>query len=314
MTLAFPKSEVEVKELSEDKKELTEEEVWARPFFVEAKDGVPLATYRYLPKFDPDRVLIFYHDAGMYQCERYQSFAADLVKKYNIAVYLVEFRGHSFSGGRSAQGAESSMIYEDAQEVIKSVRARHKGASIYLGGHSQASAFVLNYAAKMKPKKISGYVLIAPYFGPFSRSSIWSRTKKGIKSPFKQLSYASFLLHTLSKGAWSKGKPAWSFNFNNSQMQNDPKSVKEYSIEMASCLNLLKPQEAFKNIKKPLFVLFPEKSHKVDTEVISYYFKTSRIPKSRLKYEVLAKSKDSTILEAAPSFISRQLALQTASV
>lgn len=81
-------------------------------------------------------------------------------------VVALDLRGHAGSSGRR-YGVERVGQYEDdIAQVISALRADSPEARLWLAGHSMGGGIVLRYALKADRPAVSGYLLLAPVFGP----------------------------------------------------------------------------------------------------------------------------------------------------
>lgn len=307
----FPRSRIRfipAKHETED----SEQESSARPLYVDALDNIPLAIYKYFPSFEPDKILIFYHEAGLYQCQQYHEFASELSSKYNIGVYLVELRGHGFSGGRIDMMSSGETLLDDIEQVIRWVSFRHMKARLYLGAHSQTCALLSYFGTLRHIEPLSGFVMIAPYFGPFSTTSLLQAKRGLVKSPVTHAKWFPWFLHYISSGKWSKNVSIWQFNSSQLVGPRDPKRISRYHSEMARFMNVISAKDHLSKMAAPFFILLPSRDERYEMArlVNELEIASRKVPRS-----VVHKASDAdfiSVLHSAPGFISKQTTLQSA--
>lgn len=312
MKALFPKSRIRF--LPIDDKGVEEGSEHLRPEYIDALDGTPLAVYKFFPTFEPDKILIFYHDAGIYQCAQYKELAQELSQKYNMGVYLAELRGHGFSGGKADVLSSGDVLLDDIEQIVRYVSARHLKARLYLGAHSQTCSLLAHYGSLRNPAPISGFVMIAPYFGPFSLPTMLQFKKGRIKPPLNHMSFSTWLLHYLSGGAWWKNQPVWQFDPSALIGARDPKRVSRYSSEMSRFMNVLNPKETLSHMGAPFFALLPARDDRTDLERLKADMRQSA---AVVAHSHLFQAKDGdyiSVLSSCAGFISKQTTLQTAVV
>ena len=310
MKSLFPKSRIRF--LPIDEKGIEENGENVRPEYVDGFDSTPLALYKFFPSFEPDKVLIFYHDAGIYQCPQYREMAQELSHKYNIGVYLAEMRGHGFSGGRTEALTSGEILLDDIEAVVRYVSSHHLKARLYLGAHSQTCALLAYYGSLRHPAPISGFVMIAPYFGPFSIYSMLQLKKGNIKPPLNHMNVSTWMMHYLSGGTWCKNQPVWQFESSVLIGARDPRRVSRYNSEMARFMNVFNIKEILGSMGAPFFALLPARDERTDLDRLKkeMQYAVEKVPHSHL---FQAKEGDFiSLLSSCAGFISKQTTLQTA--
>ncbi len=308
----FPKSRIRF--LPVDSKGNEEGGGQLRPEYVDALDGTPLAVYRFFPAFEPDKVIIFYHDAGIYQCVQYRELAQELSQKYNMGVYLVELRGHGLSGGKADGLTSGEVLLDDIEQVVRYVSNQHLKARLYIGAHSQTCALLAHFGSLRQPAPLSGFVMIAPYFGPFSLATMLQLKKGRVKSPVNHLHFATWMIHYMSGGNWWKNQQVWQFEPSALVGARDPRRVSRYSSEMARFMNVIHPKDTLSKMGAPFFALLPARDERTDLERLK---KDMRQAVTLVPHAHLFQANDGdyiSLLSSCAGFISKQTTLQTAVV
>lgn len=308
----FPRSRIRF--IPSETKAGEQEDGEVRPTYVDALDNVPLAVYKYFPTFEPDKIVIFYHDAGLYQCQQYHEMAIALSQKYNMGVYLTELRGHGFSGGRVDRLASGEVLLDDIEQVIRWVAYRHMKSKLYLGAHSQACSLISYYGVLRHPAPLSGFIMVAPYFGPFSTPTLLQMRRGMVKTPLNHTKWSTWLMHYLSSGNWSKNKLIWQFDPSPMIGARDPKRVTRYNSEMARYMNVINPKDHLSQMAAPFLAILPSRDDRFDLERLSREMQQAA---QAVPHSVVHLANDAdfiTILQAAPAFISKQTTMQTVMV
>jgi acylglycerol lipase len=311
MKVHFPRSRIRFLSHEEQEKH-NSEGGGLRPEYIDALDNTPLAVYKFFPAFEPERILIFYHDAGLYQCKHYQELATTLSQKYNMGVYLAEVRGHGLSGGRADLLLSGEVLLDDIEQIVRWTASQHLQAKVYLGGHSQICSLLAHYGARRHPAPLSGFFMIAPYFGPFSTSSLFNFKRKKIKTPLHHTHWSHWLIHYFSQGKWAKNQPVWQFDPSPLVGPRDNRRVSRYSTEMALYMNVLSPKELLKQMTVPFFILLPARDDRCDLVKLE---KELSIIKSQVEHSQVKQLTDGdfiTILAQSAGFISKQTTMQSA--
>ena len=135
------------------------------PTFFPARDGTPLAVRIY--SANASTVIVALHGSsgnGRY----YLPMARHLSALGTVAVYAVDLRGHGLSGGRRGDVDYVGQLEDDLADVLTVVRMRHPGARIVLMGHSAGGGLAVRYAGGERKPAVDGYILLAPYLGPWA--------------------------------------------------------------------------------------------------------------------------------------------------
>jgi acylglycerol lipase len=198
------------------------------PRFFTATDGVKIAYYVKAPLTAPDAVLIFIHGGGAHSTAGYQHLAHGLSTKHNVCVYLFDIRGHGRSGGPRGDTPTVEQVWLDVKMFIDSIREKHKGIPLYLGGHSSGGGLVLNYASWNKRSQPDGYVFIAPHFGYKSGTE-----RKDIEHPFARVDMDVFIANAMSQGKEHGNTPAVYFNYSEERLKSSPLLLRYITCNMA---------------------------------------------------------------------------------
>ncbi|GAA2424395.1 alpha/beta hydrolase [Streptomyces macrosporus] len=116
----------------------------------EASDGVPVATYTWLPRDTPPRALVRIAHGAAEHARRYDRFARFLAD-HGYAVVASDHRGHGatarHTGGYGVVGESGwRAVVEDLKAVGDRLRAEVPGVPHVLLGHSMGSQLARDYA------------------------------------------------------------------------------------------------------------------------------------------------------------------------
>lgn len=282
-----------------------------KPIYVMGMGECPLALYPLLPDFEPEKVVVLYHEVGAYHTEQSLKFASQLVDDHNIAVYLVELRGHGLSAGAtlSKELDDPKWLLKDIDLVLKHTRTRHSDATIYLGGHGQSCALLSHYASKgCEKNKINGLIFIAPYFGPFSH--LYDRDSLSTANvPYKQVNFFNLAIHALSAGRFRRQRAGWKFCMSGAPQISAKKqrivAKKTFSTNWAYYLHTLAPSALIANIQTPIYLFLPKKGLCSQKTTVAFFKETTA--KVKIHYSASANRFD--ILEQIAKPLSHDLAM-----
>lgn len=279
-----------------------------KPKYIDGSDGTPLACYEFLPAFEPDKVLVFYHDAGSFQSSDTIEFAKRLVEKHNIAVYLVEIRAHGLSSGTQDELHSPRILLDDIECVVSSIADFHPQAAIYVGAHGLTCSLISHYASRIFNERVHGYVMIAPYFGPFSKFFQFNPSNEPLYWPFKRVNFWNLLVHTLSQGKWAQGEEAWELQVcENAQLLE---RVTVYNTQWAYYFHSLDPGALLRKIPRPIYAISPSKETFSNPRTLRRIFRTScQSPFS--SFERVEDTDHRSVLLASARVIAHNIALQT---
>ena len=125
----------------------------------QARDGLRLHEYRWLPESDPTAVVVVVHGI-IEHSGRYARVAAEL-NGQGYAVYAMDLRGHGKSDGDRILVRSFDEYTADLELFLDRVRAREPGKPLFLFGHSMGGAIVVLFAVTRRPD-VRGLVLSAP--------------------------------------------------------------------------------------------------------------------------------------------------------
>ena len=80
----------------------------------------------------------------------------------DIAVYGIDQRGHGRSKGKKGH-AQSRLLWDDVESLLKEARLRHLDLPMFLYGHSWGGNVVSNFLIRRYSSEITGAVLSAPW-------------------------------------------------------------------------------------------------------------------------------------------------------
>ncbi|MBA2881870.1 alpha-beta hydrolase superfamily lysophospholipase [Desulfosalsimonas propionicica] len=232
------------------------------PEYIYATDGVALAIRSYVPE-DPAAVLLFYHGGGAHGGAGYHHLGTGLRDDYKIAVYTVDIRGHGMSGGRRGDSPSTNQVWKDVSTAIEFARSRYPSLPVFLGGHSSGAGLVLNYLSMESDNEVSAYVFVSPNFGFRSETS----RPRGSKE-FSSTNVRYFILHALSKGLLYGHRRAVRFNYPREVLENDPRMVDCYTVNMAKAVTPFSPREQFNCIDRPVGLWIGSEDELIDPEKV----------------------------------------------
>lgn len=242
--------------------------VLKKPSFVHASDDIKLAYYPYMPDSKPIASLIFYHGAGAWSCAYYQYMATKLAEK-NIAVFLVDIRGHGNSEGYRGDAPSEKHVFEDITTMINIVSESNFQTPIILGGHSAGAALVMNYNLFYENPLIKGYFLCAPYLGP--HADFLKANDTQYSSFIQKTRLLPLIVYSMSNG-WlcAHWKAIW-FNYPVFIKQNDPHILDWYTCVMTYALSIANVKTIFEKIKKPLSICIGRDDEQFDAHKVVNY-------------------------------------------
>ena len=129
-----------------------------------ARDGQRLA-YRFYSSPAAKVVLLLHGSAG--SSASVHALATGLARHGAAVVYALDVRGHGASGPRG-DVEYIGQLDDDLADVAAWIRGRHPGRPLLLAGFSATGGLALRVASSPQGRLFDGYVLLAPYLGPFS--------------------------------------------------------------------------------------------------------------------------------------------------
>lgn len=224
------------------------------PHFFKTSDNIALAYYKYRSEEDPEKVLIFTHGGGACSQLGYQYLAETLSTQYNIAVYLLDIRGHGLSEGKRGDAPSAKRIWLDLSEFIIHVKSETTEVPFFLGGHSSGGGLVLNYASWNKHEVLNGYIFISPKLGYKSNTDRYSYRN----DPFAKVRIATILINKISGGLLNSHAVAVEMNYREEMKKEEPLIVDTYSCSVVNAITPMNPQKQFCNINKPFYLAIGE--------------------------------------------------------
>lgn len=128
-------------------------------FSIRAKDSTQLKGYHF-PVAEPKAVIALIHGMGEHAM-RYKHVAL-FMNKENIAVMMLDLRGHGTSEGKKGHTANYEMLMSDIDLFLDKVREFYASTPLILYGHSMGGNLVLNYLIRRQPH-VHGSIVTAPY-------------------------------------------------------------------------------------------------------------------------------------------------------
>lgn len=223
-----------------------------KPEFFNAKDDLKIAYYSFVPE-NAKAVIVFYHSAATWSMPLYQAMAQETAKKYNMAVYLFDIRGHGNSEGPRGDAPNVNSVLNDVSSALAFVKSKYPSHFLMLAGHSSGVGLILNYLLypHSKDTEVDGYVFLAPFLGSDSGTEI----KKNENKFITKVKLLNFIVYGFTGGHLCAHRAT--IFFNNSDLRNlDNKILPSYSCTMASAIFPKNVKKIISNITKPcaLFV------------------------------------------------------------
>ncbi len=237
------------------------------PQFIRASDGIELAFYAKIPASKPSAALILLHGGGAHSGAGYQHIAEGLRNKYDIAVYLMDLRGHGKSGGPRGDSPSVGQVWEDLKLLVNAVREKNPGIPLYLAGHSSGAGLLLNYLTWEQRAPVDGYFFISPQFGYKSETA-----RHENQNPFVTVRYWVFVLSAISGGRFFGHTPAVYFNYSEEVFASQPLLLKSITRNMSVALTPSAPQEQFRKIDRPFGLFIGDGDELFLPEKVMKYF------------------------------------------
>ncbi|MGW6279689.1 alpha/beta hydrolase [Kribbella sp. NPDC055071] len=214
--------------------------------FVTASDGVHLAYYAQIPAH-PVATLVFYHGSGANSLAGYYPFAQALTRKYQIATYLVDIRGHGASGGPRGDTPSQQQVWQDTADVIQFVHQKWPTVPTFAGGHSAGASLILNSLSRIHDP-IAGYVFLAPDYG------LHSDTEKVARgSNFATICKRPFVVNAISHGRLDQHSVALGFAYSTAELR-ESNLINRYTVAMALAQNAADSAADLHSLQAPLGV------------------------------------------------------------
>ncbi len=271
---------------------LAAEEVPLPPLrFLEAGDKTRLAYREYVPR-KTEAVLLFYHGGGTFSTGGYELIGDGLSKHYNILVVTPDIRGHGDSGGEAGDTPSVARVFEDIGVFIRTVRAKHPGKAVFLGGHSSGGGLILNYSSFEKREKVKGYLFLSPHLGFRSETAI-----KNNPNPFATTNTDLFMKNAM-QGTHGHSQAVF-FNYSKEMLQNT-KNIAAITVYMANAQTPSAPDEQLEDLNLPVAMWIGEKDEVLDAKKVAAFFKEYQ-PRSTTR--ILKNEKHLSILLTAHQYL-----------
>jgi acylglycerol lipase len=234
---------------------------------IKASDQTILAYVSYVPD-NPKAALIFYHGSGANSEAGYPYMAEQLSKKYNVAAYLFDIRGHGRSGGPRGDAPSSAAIWSDVSNASHFVREKHNGIPLFLGGHSSGAGMLINYAAWAQAEQPDGYVFVAPMLGR-DAGVVREREKKS-DCPFVEVYRFSLLVHYITGGLIGGHWTAVTFAYPE-HLVKERGFVTAYTVNMLGAMHPEQVQKRLLLSQVPTWIFIADQDELFDPEKIDRF-------------------------------------------
>lgn len=248
---------------------------------IEATDGIDLAYHAFMPKQKFKSTLIFYHGGGANSLAGYTKFANQLCKQFGVAVYLFDIRGHGNSAGQRGHSPTVTQIWQDISTAIEFVRSQFPKIKIYLGGHSSGAGLILNYSSYASRKDISGYIMIAPEFGP--RAKFISQSNH-----FAAVRFLPILLHSLSSGLICGACKAVTFSYSEEEISKY-NLLKFYTVNMAKSATPMQPKRMLEKIDKETHIFISDHDKLINAKDLTKFLQPTMSKNSNISLHITNK-------------------------
>lgn len=212
--------------------------------YFDATDGTRLAYFAFVPA-RPKASLVFYHGSGANSRAGYLGFARTLEAKYDVAVYLIDMRGHGASGGARGDAPTPAQVWQDSERAVDLAHTDQPAVPLYIGGHSSGAGVVLN-SETLVNKQVAGYIFLAPDFGLHSGTE--QRTDA---SNFATVCQRPFIVNAASNGLLDGHSAAVSFAYTREQIRSAG-LVNRYTVNMSLAQNAATSATVLGEIHKPI--------------------------------------------------------------
>eukprot|EP01135_Chromosphaera_perkinsii_P008743 Nk52_evm76s1444 gene=Nk52_evmTU76s1444 len=173
------------------------------PDFIILGDNTVLAYRKYQPKGTPLANVIYFPPIGGDGKYR-RIIGVELLKK-RIGTFIVDIRGHGYSGGKRGHVNAPETIWEDVRSIIRIVKWNNPNIPIFLAGDSISAGLLLHYLTlyKYPDPFVSGICMLSPLveFMVYEKAEEEILRAMNIKADLKRLTLAS-----LTKGKLFGGK------------------------------------------------------------------------------------------------------------
>jgi alpha-beta hydrolase superfamily lysophospholipase len=133
------------------------------------RDGARLPVRAWLPMGEPVAVVLALH--GFNDSRDAWEIPAPTFAAAGLAVYAPDQRGFGDAPGRGLWPGTAGLV-DDAADMVKALRALHRGQKLFLMGESMGGAVLMCLATTPNAPKVDGYVLVAP--------AVWGRQRMNV--------------------------------------------------------------------------------------------------------------------------------------
>lgn len=246
-------------------------------------DGLRYRLYQ--PQQVAEDIVIVYHGGGVHLDAGYDILARQLSHNADIAVCLVDIRGHGGSPGAKGEVASPGMIWRDVDTLLAGMRALFPQGHIHLLGHSSGGGMLINYFTRHHPQQSSdSLILMAPELGPFANDVRRSQ----VAVPFAEVRQWPFVINALS-GGWLFGNyPAVHLNFPENVKAAEPDFVQHYSVNMANALTPRYPAKQLAALPLPVLLLTAENDELFSAQAMKAF--AEKNGNGQLRFSVIENS------------------------
>ncbi|MBN3264446.1 alpha/beta fold hydrolase [Pectobacterium brasiliense] len=208
-------------------------------------------SYRlYRQDAEPTDVIIVYHGGGVNRDAGYDILARQLSTFQELAICLVDIRGHGCSAGERGTVAQPERIWRDVDVIMAEMHRYFPQSRRHLFGHSSGAGMLLNYFTRYPfEQQADSLIMLAPELGPFSG------TARDAASRFAQVRQWPFIVNVLSGGRLCGQYRAVSLNFPPEVLEMAPSFVRQYSVNMANALTPRNPGKQLAALPVPTLLL-----------------------------------------------------------
>lgn len=271
-----------------------------QPKFLKASDDLKLAYYEHLPEVVPKAALIFYHGGGFWCNRLYQTMAYELVKRFPVAVYLCDLRGHGNSSGPRGDAPSVQRVWQDIDETVRFVKEQHSALPIFLGGHSSGAGVVVNYSGWEKSDLVDGYFFVAPFLGGDSE------TVQPNQCFVKKVRTWAILANILSGGWLFNHAKAVFFNYPDRLIKQDPHILTSYTTAMAIATSPYDAKSLFGKLKKPCALFVGDRDEQfIPEKLIAFKEHLHKNVKNKSFTQLICDATHLSIVLKAPEFLSQ---------
>ncbi|MDX7998257.1 alpha/beta hydrolase [Xenorhabdus sp. Reich] len=213
-------------------------------------------------------LFIVYHGGGVNMDAGYNILARQLTTEDNLAVCLVDIRGHGDSIGKKGTVSQPAVVWCDVDRIITELKTHFPATRLHLLGHSSGAGMLINYFTRHKPAyKMDSLILLAPELGPFATGV--HRSNSLVR--FADVRQWPFIINALSGGALFGHYPAVQLNFPENVKTLRPDFLQQYSVNMANALTPRQPARQVAALPLPTLLLAAEEDELFDPAAMSKF-------------------------------------------